>query len=251
MGLPTEKLVIGTNENDILDRFWKTGHYTKKPKAQDGHLAEKEDTEPADGVRETLSPAMDILVSSNFERLLWFLAYDAFGEGDVTQKRQTAGKTVQGWLNDLKTNGGFSVEPKVLEAAQKEFDSERVSDKETIDTIRSTYETCFPPAPVSHGTRGETGGYILDPHSAVGVAASLRSLARVPESYHISLSTAHPAKFAAAVDMALRDQKGYSFNKVLPPEFVGLEEKERRVILVPAGEGWPAVRTIINSKVAA
>ncbi|KAL1956630.1 hypothetical protein VTO42DRAFT_6977 [Malbranchea cinnamomea] len=251
MGLPAEKLVIGTNENDILDRFWKTGHYTKKPKAEDVHLADKETPEPADGVKETLSPAMDILVSSNFERLLWFLAYDVYGEGDVSHKRQTAGKTVQGWLNDLKNKGGFSVEPKVLEAAQKEFESERVSDSQTIETIRSTYSSCFPPAPVSSGTRGETGGYILDPHTAVGVAASLRSISRSPESYHISLSTAHPAKFAAAVDMALKGEKGYAFDKVLPPEFVGLEEKERRVILVPAGEGWPAIRAIINSKVAA
>jgi threonine synthase len=250
MGLPAEKLVVGTNENDILDRFWKYGEYTKKPKAKDVHLADKEDGEPPEPVKETLSPAMDILVSSNFERLLWFLAYEVYGEGEVSQKRQIAGKTVQGWLNDLKDQGGFTVEPKLLAAAQREFESERVTDAETIETIRSIYSTCFPPPPASNGTRGETGGYILDPHSAVGVAASLRSIARVPDQYHISLSTAHPAKFAGAVDMALRGEKGYSFDSVLPPEFIGLEAKERRVIAVPAGEGWPAVRTIINSKVS-
>lgn len=250
MGLPAEKLVIGTNENDILDRFWKTGHYTKKPKVKDGHLADKEDTEPAAGVKETLSPAMDILVSSNFERLLWFFAHDVLSEGDVSQKRKTAGTIVQGWLDDLKTKGGFSVDPKVLETAQKDFDSERVSDKEIIDTIRTTYSTCFPPAPASHGTRGETGGYILDPHSAVGVAASLRSISRASDSYHISLSTAHPAKFSEAVDMAIDGEKGYSFDALLPPEFVGLRDKESRVIPVGTGEGWPAVRKIINETVA-
>lgn len=250
MGLSMEKLVIGTNENDILDRFWKTGDYTKKPKAKEEHLADKDIDEPADGVKETLSPAMDILVSSNFERLLWYLAYDVHGEGDVSQKRQIAGKTVQGWLNDLKTKDGFSVEPKLLSAAQRDFESERVADSETTDTIRSVYSSSSPPPPMSNGTRGETGGYILDPHSAVGIAASLRSISHAPQAYHISLATAHPAKFAGAVDMALRGEKGYAFDDVLPPEFVGLEDKEQRVILVPSGEGWPAVKKIIDSKVA-
>lgn len=240
MGLSAERLVIATNENDILDRFWKSGKYTKKPETE---------TSGDHSVKETLSPAMDILVSSNFERLLWFLAFDAYGQGDITEKRQIAGKTVKGWLDDLKTKGGFGVDSQVLEGARKDLESERVSNEQTIDTIRSVYSKCFPPPPVSAGTRGETGGYILDPHSAVGVAASLRSISRNPESFHISLSTAHPAKFAEAVDTALREEKGYSFDNVLPPEFVGLEKKERRVISVPAGEGWEAVRTIINSKV--
>jgi len=77
MGLPIERLVVATNENDILDRFFKTGRYEKH--AVFG--AEAEGGEEFDGVKaheegakETLSPAMDILVSSNFERLLWYLA---------------------------------------------------------------------------------------------------------------------------------------------------------------------------------
>ncbi|PGH01554.1 threonine synthase [Polytolypa hystricis UAMH7299] len=248
MGLPAERLVIATNENDILDRFWRTGGYTKKPKAEP-----VEEVKPADGgVKETLSPAMDILVSSNFERLLWFLAYDVYGQqsDDVVEKRKVAGDTVRGWLEQLKTEGGFTVETPVLEAAKRHLESERVSDEQTIETIRSVYATSFPKAPVSEGTRGATGGYILDPHSAVGVAAAQRSIERVsPGTHHISLSTAHPAKFSSAVDLALRGQEGYSFDNVLPPEFEGLETKERRVILVPAGEGWPAVRQIVNSKV--
>ncbi|EEP80999.1 threonine synthase [Uncinocarpus reesii 1704] len=239
MGLPAEKLVIATNENDILDRFWKTGAYTKQAQARDASAGSGDEIANAQGsVKETLSPAMDILVSSNFERLLWYLAFEVKCEGDITKRRASAGETVRTWLNELKTKGGFSVDSKVLSLAQKDLESERVSDDETIETIRYTYSTCFPGGPASHGTRGQTGGYILDPHSAVGVAASLRSISRFPESFHISLSTAHPAKFAQAVDLALRGQHGYSFDEVLPPEFVGLEHKERRIIVVPAGEGW-------------
>lgn len=65
MGLPVDKLVVATNENDILHRFWETGRYEKSP-VQDGNKAE--------ACKETYSPAMDILVSSNFERTMWFLA---------------------------------------------------------------------------------------------------------------------------------------------------------------------------------
>ncbi|EEQ88850.1 threonine synthase [Blastomyces dermatitidis ER-3] len=245
MGLPAEKLVIATNENDILDRFWKTGKYTKKPAKNEATGAEPS------GVKETLSPAMDILVSSNFERLLWFLALKVHGgDGDIHQQRQKASDIVRGWLGDLKTKGGFSVEPTVLDAAKDHLESERVSDSDTIQTIRNIYSSCFPSTPVSNGTRGKAGGYILDPHSAVGVAASLRSIDRNPGTHHISLSTAHPAKFAHAVDLALAGQEGYQFEDVLPPEFVGLEQKERRVIEVPAGEGWKAASKIIDAIVS-
>ncbi|KAK2784885.1 threonine synthase [Onygenales sp. PD_12] len=244
MGLPAERLVIATNENDILDRFWRTGQYTKQAASKTSADA------PPSGVKETLSPAMDILVSSNFERLLWFLAFKIRGgDESLDKKRQIAGETVRGWLDDLKSKGGFSVEPAILEAAKADLESERVSDSQTIETIRSVYATCFPPGPASSGTRGKTGGYILDPHSAVGVAASLRSIARVPGAHHISLSTAHPAKFAHAVDLALNGQEGYQFDDVLPPEFIGLEKKERRVIDVPAGQGWQAVKKIVDEKV--
>jgi threonine synthase len=67
MGLPVEKLVVATNENDILDRFWKTGRYEKKPVPEteaQGGIAQDGSKAHEDGVRETLSPAMDILVSS-------------------------------------------------------------------------------------------------------------------------------------------------------------------------------------------
>lgn len=96
------------------------------------------------------------------------------------------------------------------------------------------------------------GHYILDPHSAIGIAASLRSIARTgSQTHHISLATAHPAKFSSAVEMALGDQQGFSFDKVLPEQFVGLTEKERRCTIVKNGAGWEDVRKIVREEVEA
>jgi threonine synthase len=254
MGLPVEKLVIATNENDILDRFWKTGHYEKKAvhgvKAEGG-IAEDGAKAGEDGVKETLSPAMDILVSSNFERLLWFLAYEyASGAGmDDEWNKKQAGQEVENWLKLLKSNGGFEVHPEVIALGAKDFESERVSDSQTLETIKQFYAT-----PATNGaTNGSKGGYVLDPHSAIGVAASLRSMQRTStaDTHHISLATAHPAKFANAVDLALKDEAGFTFDTVLPEEFIGLEQKERRVRVVPAGAGWEGVRTIVQEEVEA
>lgn len=244
MGLPVEKLVVATNENDILDRFWKTGRYEKHAV----HGAEAEGGIAADGakaheegVKETLSPAMDILVSSNFERLLWFLAYQYASEAGMDEQwtKQQAGQEVEAWLKALKSAGGFGVNSSILAYASKDFESERVSDSQTVQTIKDFYTT--------------RGGYILDPHSAIGVAASLRSIERnSPETtQHISLATAHPAKFANAVDLALKEEQGFTFATVLPTEFVGLEEKEKRVRFVEKSAVWEGVRDIVVEEVEA
>jgi threonine synthase len=243
MGLPIAKLVVATNENDILDRFWKTGQYEKKAvhgvEAQGGLAADGAKAHEG-GVKETLSPAMNTLVSS-FERLLWYLAYGfaaTAGMDDEWTKKQ-AGQEVESWLKELKSKGGFGVHKDILEAAKKDFESERVSDEQTIETIKEFYKT---------GTTHK-GGYILDPHSAIGVAAALRSMKRTStETHHIALATAHPAKFANAVDLALRDEKDFSFDTVLPEEFVGLEKKEKRVRLVPKEAGWEGIRGIIEEE---
>ena len=238
MGLPAERLVIATNENDILNRFFRSGgQYTK------------DDTKGA-GVKETHSPAMDILVSSNFERLLWFLAFETGPSSAADENRKHACESVSNWLNQLKTQGGFSVPTAVLEGAKADFESERVSNDETIETIRSTYTSCFPTGLGTGSAKSsKTGGYILDPHSAVGVEASLRSIQRNPSISHISLSTAHPAKFVSSVDLALRDQSGYDFAEVLPPELVGIEERESRITPVGAGAGWQGVREVVKAEV--
>lgn len=241
MGLPADKLVIATNENDILDRFFRSGgHYTKKPV----------EAPSVEGVKETHSPAMDILVSSNFERLLWFFAFQTDDANTANERRKYACESVGGWLNELKSQGGFQVPSVVLNAAMTEFESERVSNDETIATIRNIYTTCFP-ANLTAGTAksSKTGGYILDPHTAVGVAASRRSIQRNPGASHISLSTAHPAKFASAVDLALRAESGYDFIEILPQEFVGLEQRESRITPVGHGVGWEGVREIVKAEV--
>lgn len=259
MGLPVEKLVVATNENDILDRFWRTGHYEKKAVhglAAEGGFADDGAKAHEEGVRETLSPAMDILVSSNFERLLWFLAYEIYGKGSVPERRATAGERVRGWLGDLKSSGGFGVESAVLEAAKRDFDSERVSDKETLSTITSTYKLRSPAGAqgATNGTAGTclNGGYILDPHTAIGVAAAARSMKRAPEhTHHIALSTAHPAKFSSAVEVALQEQPGFQFEALLPEQLQGMDGLEKRCVDARKSEGFEGIRTLIRERVPA
>ncbi|KAM0262118.1 hypothetical protein ACHAQJ_001859 [Trichoderma viride] len=230
MGLPVAKLVVATNENDILHRFWTTGRYEKSS-------AKGENGSEAENCKETMSPAMDILVSSNFERLMWFLARD-FAETvgmDEEFNRKQAGQEVSAWYKSLKTTGGFGpVHDEILEKGRRTFESERVSDAETVETIKSSYKKT---------------NYVLDPHSAVGVTASERSIARAdPQAHHISLSTAHPAKFSGVVATALADQPNFNFEEqVLPEEFKALSAKEKRVTLVE--NSWEKVRELVKSQV--
>jgi len=261
MGLPTEKLVVATNENDILHRFWKTGHYEKKAvHGQDAEGGFKEDGAEAcsDGVKETLSPAMDILVSSNFERLLWYLAFRTSNIQDTKQRRTEAGQKVKGWLSQMKSDGGFGVSKEILTMAKEQFESERVSDKQTIETIKHIHSQTLPSGKQSNGaSNGDNpvattgtqrdGHYILDPHSAIGIAASLRSVENNASSHHVSLATAHPAKFSNAVELALKDVPGFTFESVLPEQFVGLEQMEKRITKCKAE--WKDVREIVVKEV--
>jgi threonine synthase len=132
------RLVIATNENDILARFWKTGVYEKVdpavkavPSAAVGEAApvggasDGKQATTAGGVKATHSPAMDILISSNFERLLWDLTYETNGRDVVS-----AGQTLTEWMAQLKSCGRFEVSREVLELARKPFLAERISDPE-------------------------------------------------------------------------------------------------------------------------
>ncbi|KAK4992546.1 threonine synthase [Elasticomyces elasticus] len=264
MGLPAAKLVIATNENDILHRFWRFGYYEKKPvhgKEAEGGFEEDGVKAHEEGVKETLAPAMDILVSSNFERLLWFLACRVYGSGDVESKRKTAGDKVNSWLQQLKNEGGFGVEESILSAAREDFESERVSDNETISTIKQIYSQASSPTAATNGhsrkekqaTTGTSldGHYILDPHSAIGINAALRHATPSGSTHHIALATAHPAKFSHAVELALGEQPGFSFETVLPEQFVGLEDMERRCTIVKKGARWEGVREIVVAEVEA
>jgi threonine synthase len=202
MGLPADKLIIATNENDILDRFMKTGRYEKNQDV---------------GVKATHSPAMDILISSNFERLLWYLIRDS---QSVTGQEADAkaGAVLNGWMQQLKSTGSVEVNPEVITEARKLFASERVDDSETVQTIKQFYGS---------------NNYVLDPHTAVGVAASNRHIAKGDNATYISLSTAHPAKFSEVVNKALQGIDGYSFEEhVLPDELKALASQTMRIKLI-------------------
>jgi len=148
MGLPIEKLILATNENDILYRAIETGRYNIKK------------------VIATYSPSMDIQVSSNFERFL----FDILGnDGNLVCEKMEA-------LNAKKE---FQINPKQLAQAQEIFTSVRIDTEEMLSTIK----------------RYHHNGILLDPHSAVGVAAGeVAGYAKC-----ICLATAHPAKFQEAV----------------------------------------------------
>ncbi|MGB0658642.1 MAG: threonine synthase [Mangrovicoccus sp.] len=155
MGLPIDKLVIATNQNDILHRTMLSGDHRKTQ------------------VVPSISPSMDIQVSSNFERAL-FDAYDRDGPAVAQQMEQ------------LKSEGGFALSQGVLDRLRESFASGRASEEETSATIAS----CF-----------ANTGEVLCPHSAVGVKVAQEHLD--PAIPMITLATAHPAKFPDAVSAAV------------------------------------------------
>lgn len=124
MGLPINKLVVSTNSNDILDRFFKNGRY-ERSKGGNGVI-----------VIETLSPAMDIAISSNFERLLWYLVFENIGkkeeERNEEEKVKETSNIISEWMQDVKINKSLVVEKSILDISLRDFISERVSDQEVF-----------------------------------------------------------------------------------------------------------------------
>lgn len=174
MGLPVDRLVIATNQNDILDRALRTGDYR------------------VGRVEPSISPSMDIQVSSNFERAL-FLAYG----GD--------GAAVAQLMDELKS-GGFAISQGALQHLREIYDSGRVSESETLATIARV--------------RAETGEVVC-PHSAVGIKVADEH--RRPGVPMITLATAHPAKFPDAVDQAI------GVRPELPPHMARLFDLPERL----------------------
>ena len=154
MGLPINQRVIATNANDILHRCISANDHSPKPLVH------------------SLSPSMDIMVSSNFERLLFDL-YDRNGDAVAELLADRSAP--------LKLDEG------VLENARTLFASERVGDERTVEVIREVFESTE---------------YLLDPHTAIGVEAARRARKSKAEPM-VCLATAHPAKFSEAVDKAL------------------------------------------------
>ena len=192
MGLPIVDLVVATNQNDILHRTLETAAYIKE------------------GVVPTISPSMDIQVSSNFERAL-FYAYG--GKGEV----------VAAQMNDLK-NGGFKISQGAYQYLRDTFASGRASEDETSLAIK----TCL-----------EAHGELLCPHSAVGVHVAQEHLGIIPM---ITLATAHPSKFPDAVDAASGIQP------LLPQHMENLYERDERVTRVP--NNFEAISTLIKERIA-
>ncbi|KAJ1678657.1 threonine synthase [Spiromyces aspiralis] len=214
MGLPVSKLVVATNSNDILDRFFRTGRYEKN-----------ED----EGVLATTSPAMDILVSSNFERLMWYIArdYEVGDSAEVEAREDAAGQHVRQLMDDLKTRGKFSVSEAGLAAATRLFASGTCRDATTIKTIRKYY----------HAGGSRRPSYLLDPHTAVGiyVAETIRDKLAAEIDAPVTtvcLSTAHPAKFIETVSHALEGISSPPFDetKVLPPALAEIIDEPRRCL---------------------
>jgi len=177
MGLPIEQLVIATNQNDILDRALRLGEYR------------------TDGVTPSISPSMDIQVSSNFERVL----FDAYSRDGVA---------VSALMAELRA-GGFTISQGALQMLRETFASGRCSEEETQATIRSAFAQT---------------GEVLCPHSAVGVKVAENHLGAVPM---ITLATAHPAKFPDAVEAAMGTRPA------LPERMADLFERPERVTRMP------------------
>ncbi len=191
MGLPIDRLVIATNENDILARTLKTGRYEMR------------------GVSATTSPSMDIQISSNFERLL----FEAYDRDD---------SAIRAAMESLRQSGGFEIKPDALKAIRKEFRAGRASEKQVASTIRDTL--------------AETG-YLLDPHTAVGVFVAQKF--EKPSSPMVTLATAHPAKFPAAVKSAS------GIDPALPAWLADLMDREERFDILDAE--LKAVETYIGA----
>ncbi|MCF1473071.1 threonine synthase [Agrobacterium vitis] len=181
MGLPIDKLVIATNDNDILARTLKTGRYEMR------------------GVMATTSPSMDIQISSNFERLL----FEASG--------RNAGE-IRAQMASLKQSGAFEIKPDALKTIRKLFRAGRATQQDVAKTIATTL--------------AETG-YLLDPHTACGVVVA--SKFEKPQSPMVTLATAHPAKFPAAVKSAS------GIDPALPTWLADLMDREERFDVL-AGE---------------
>lgn len=153
MGLPMAKLAIATNSNDILARFWKSGAYDKAADSSPGDVAAaapahgSSDGKQASsgGVLETLSPAMDILVSSNFERLLWYLSYQSITDGEEASRHRKAGEQLASWMNSVKADGRVQLSKEILESAKRDFVAEKVTDEQVYSIVIRSFDISLHP----------------------------------------------------------------------------------------------------------
>ncbi|MCR8634392.1 MULTISPECIES: threonine synthase [Paenibacillus] len=177
MGLPIHKLILATNENNILARFVNEGLY-----------------QPGD-FRGTYSPSMDIQVASNFERYLFYL----YG-GDAA--------TVTSLMAQFKAEGRIVIPEQLLKRVQADFSAYSVDNEDCLNTIQEYHEKY---------------GYLLDPHTACGVAASDKLAA--DGEVTVALSTAHPAKFDESIRLR-------NISQTYPEQIQALFDKPQNQIVV-------------------
>jgi threonine synthase len=180
MGLPVARLIVGSNRNDILARFLASNDMSVRP------------------VEPSLSPSMDIQVSSNFERLLFeFLSRDPAATEAAMQAFRATGK--------------MPVPDAAWQQARKVFTGFRLDDAGTLAEIRALHART---------------GYLADPHSIIGIAAAVAhpAPAGVPT---IAMATAHPAKFPDAMAQAT------GITPALPPRMADLYLRQERYTVLP------------------
>ncbi|MCO6415768.1 threonine synthase [Siccirubricoccus sp. KC 17139] len=181
MGLPVERLIIGSNRNDILHRFLAANDMSMRP------------------VEPSLSPSMDIQVSSNFERLL----FELLGRDGVATRTT---------MERFRAEGRMSVPDAAWRKATGLFHGFTLDDAGTLAEIRRLWEGA---------------GYLADPHTAIGTAAA-RALAPADHAIPVVVAaTAHPAKFPDAVEQATGRRPP------LPPRLADLFEREERFSVLP------------------
>ena len=180
MGLPVARLIVGSNRNDILTRFFLNNDMSMVP------------------VEPSLSPSMDIQVSSNFERLLFELL-----DRDPVATSRT--------MRDFRDTGHMSVPGATWHRVRGVFHAFRLDDPGTEAEIRRLHAA---------------SGYLADPHTAIGIAA-----ARANPCPHgvptVAMATAHPAKFPDAIEAAV------GIRPALPPRMADLFERPERFVVLP------------------
>jgi threonine synthase len=199
MGLPVGQLIIATNRNDILTRCLEQGAYTME------------------GVVPTVTPSMDIQISSNFERLL----FDLFDRD---------GHRLAQVMRDFRTSGTLPLSVAQLQRLKRDFAAGRLQDEEILTTVKQVLETT---------------GQLIDPHTAVGVGVGRACHHKVTDAASLAedtplvvLATAHPAKFPASVE------KATGLHPALPLWLSDIMVKEERCDILPAHEN--EVKSFIN-----
>ena len=191
MGLPIGRMICASNVNNILTDFLHTGVYDRN---RDFHL--------------TMSPSMDILISSNLERLLYFVA---------------GSEKTAAYMNDLKTKGCYTVDDAILSEIQTNFSGYYTSEDETAETIRETFEKY---------------GYLADTHTAVAIHAAEEYVRESGDVRPMVIdSTASPYKFAnnvyravtgkeATSDLGALDELAAATNTAIPYPLAGLATRK-------------------------